>query len=364
MKQNSSQKPRLDLLITYEFWEIHEAACILTSSWPECISHDFIPSSISNRTNRDFIFVPAKGEKALCSSTRKVLSDLENAIDDHQIYSIREDLLLKKYYNKNNSHFVLSRDVILWAIHKDYILPDELQNLTQFHQLKNKRKSIHERKVKIKIVGQYILLNWPNINIEEMCRHEWMIRYGAVNNKDFEFFRRPFDQIQNEIKQKDHSTIRRYLNEIFKDSGKKGRQVDIPIRGENRKHILNPLPEVMNKKDTGINGYNFPLLHIAIETSATLKMKIIKEHDLLKMNANQFVSECLKDEIIKLYTNECPEPILDLIKMYCTNVFLNPFVHPAIYDIPFSKRIQMSFSDLTTYQKDLFRPQTFEKSPS
>lgn len=316
MQKSFFSPPSIQLLLSQNFWECHEVAYILTK-WPENLIAVGIPRQISDRLGlrRIAFCVPDTrlNPKKLGAQFQKVLSEIKHSIASGELPAVAENLFLGNCYGKNVTYLISAQEVILWALLKGITLPENLSKAINIYQLNDVKlpKYSHQR-VKNQVIGQYLLGINPNLNVSELCKHDWMRRFGTVKESNDE-----------ELKM-----VRRALNDLFDSQGSRGRPLKEQKKG--RQYVYRPIREIIQKDFDGIMRICFPLFKTAIEIAIKIKMEILGRGCLFKMTENEFALEFFEEALVKSYTEGGSEFLMEMIKRFCREALERIYNHPRI----------------------------------
>ena len=309
----------LNQMLSYNFWELHEAAFMLTT-WPKNICLSGIPLPSSDQINRTFLYVPEGrlNKKILPISTQKLLYKLKEAVEKGELFAISRNLLLNRFYGRNVSYILRSQELILWALLKGFFLPLEMQKAIEIPQIKSSSNKNLINKIKNQTVGQYLFKHNLHLNISNSCNHEWMQLFGTAKiSKDSE-----------------KKAIRRAINELFNSKGKAGRPAEISLKKDNLKCLIKVLPDVIQKDENGSIKYNIQLLQAVIITASKINIHLLGLNNLSEMTENDFINYLLKDDIINLYLQNASNSIKKIINKFILDILSNYYCHPKIQCIP------------------------------
>jgi len=323
-------KVNLEQMLSFEFWELHEAAYIL-SSWPNNIILSGIPLPTSKQINRTFLYTTngRLNKKNLPLKTQKLLFQLKKSVEDGELFAFSRNLLLYRFYGRNVSYILRSNEVVLWALLKGLFLPLDLQKAIKIYQIKASRNKDLTNKVKNQTTGQYLISKNPHLNVSKMCEHEWFLLFGtAKESKDFE-----------------KRAIRRALNELFDSKGQKGRPSTNSPQKKGRKYKQKALTDIRREDADGLK-YNIQLLQIAIAAATKINIHFMELNKLSRMTENDFVNHILSDDVINLYLDKAPSSIINLIKKFILNELVNYYPHYKIQNIPAKIRKDLKIGEL------------------
>ena len=126
----------------------------------------------------------------------------------------------------------------------------------------------------------------------------------------------------------DLKAIRRDLDELFDEKGKRGRQPPLAFRDKIRNYKLKPLTTVIQENPNGITTYNFPLLKTVIETITKIKIETLRKEQFFKITEEEFVTETINDDILKLYQIHSSSKLILISKSFCYDTLCQVYALP------------------------------------
>lgn len=334
----------LEHWLSIEWWEVHEAAFILTE-WPKNMIVAGLPEFIHKQFNRGVIYFPEGRllKKTVNKNTLKVLIAMIHAIQNGELPAESRNLFLSKIYGKNVSYLVRSFDVIFWYLLAGFILPDELQKKLNIYQLKNlKLPKKPDKTVKNQIVGQHLLAANPQLCRNLLLKNTLFNRFGTGN----------------ESEDKELKAIRRDLNQLFPVEKRVGRQPKDQIPP----YVPKAIPQVVQRSDDGQPHYHLPLLKTAITTSAKIKIDSIERQQLNKMTEEEFLDDFFCNEVVRLYIDQAPPNVMKMVRMFCLQELTTMYSHPKINLLANEYRSKLTIGQLWELNKELvFAPFTPEE---
>lgn len=330
---NYSPKPSIDEMLKYDLWEFHEAVFMLTS-WPNYIVKSFC--NVKENISRTFFYEAAPSPESNADldwqfNPRTIDADFINVYEslrvainigklDAMITNLGIGANYGKWEIKNNqskftgmwsSELLVPNDVISWAIEKGVYIPEELQNSIGIRLINEK---FNWKKVKIKIIGQFLKKYYPGKRDAFYSKHEWM--KICVDKPQWEK-----SDVCIDPKDK-YRVVLNALGELRepKANSKQGNRSNIEV--ENEPYNPRAIAEIVIL-EASQNRYNIPLLRVAMETAANLLLgKFLEENktvDHSKNGLNNFLGEFMKNEVIALYTENAPPMIISFIYQFSRN---------------------------------------------
>lgn len=295
MKNKKGLTVFTEQMLSYEYWEIHEAAYLLSGNWPEYTVATSIFGITAERINRTFIYIDGDSltQDTFKSNTKKILQLLKDTIEiNDELLADAMNLSLSAYYGKKMSYVLHSNSVITWAFRKGIIFPPKLQSIFRIYQLDIRVTNTLKKIVATQTIAQYLLNIYPHMNISQICHHELMEKIGPRS-------------LDNEKK-----AIRRAIHKIFNIKRKRGRP---PKKYTFFKKItLNPIPEVFQVKSENIHMYSIPLMEVVI--SIITKIHIYTKGEEFKhLTEIEFIKKIFGFKIIELYLKNASLILQDLL---------------------------------------------------
>jgi hypothetical protein len=323
---NYSPKPTIQEMLGYGLLEFHEAVFIFTR-WPEylvktqCekvaqmkrIPRSFFyepapPSENSSplewrfdpRKERD-CFITYNAMKEAVASGELVPDRIEN-LGINTVYGCwqKKDNRLT-FHGEWVSYLFTPDKVIHWVLLNGVDIPEDLQVAIGIHMLKGKVDKTVIKRVKNKIVYQFLNEFYPGKKESEYYSHEWMRIYGSIEKSDDEEF----------------GSIRKATQE-FRPNQEKG----APLKEDKKNgfYIPKAMEEIVCEDPSGMHRYHIPLLRVAMETAANILLGKCLEENLPKVNTDLFLGWFMKNKVVLLYTKQAPQQIVELIQMFvrCT----------------------------------------------
>lgn len=209
------------------------------------------------------------------------------------------------YYNNITTYLICPRNVILWALHKEILLPKNLQRVANFYLMDDQTATKCQKiKVRKKIIAQYHLNTKPRINQSEIVRYILKLESN------------PPKKISKDLLK----ATTRAVSELFKSPGQPGRPPKSINERPQREHITTPLPEIVLRNEAGINYFHIPYLKIALTTAIQEKIQSLGDEKLRKMSLSHFFSEILEDSTVKLYLEEASDIAMEFFQTICQQV--------------------------------------------
>lgn len=322
-----------------DWWEIHEAAFILTE-WPDNMIAIGTQELIRDQLDRGVIYAPKERilKKMLKKSTSDLLSELKKSVENGELNAVSRNLLLSRSYGKNISYLLRSHDVILWSLLKEFILPIKIQNELDIHQLEDFEKS--PKTVQNQIVAQHIFSINPKISKQGLLDHPWIKKFGTGNDSndcELKAVGRDYDEFYSDKK------------EIGKNKKKRGR----PSKNQIFSQVLKAIPEVLQKREDGICAYHIPFLKITTVVAIKIKIELIGQEQLFKMTGEEFLNEFLQGEVIRLYLKEASPSILKLVRNICRRELSHYYSHEKINFLSNDYRKTLTIGQLCELNKEL-----------
>lgn len=333
---NSLLIPALDVLIDFQFWEIHEAAFILTT-WPQRIITTDVPYDLRENIGRKTIYVSDKKNvfprgSNLEKNYFKTVSKMEGSIRNGEFIgfeAIEVPLFSNKYYNKKLSYVIPPKGVILWALLNGYVLPKALQDKFRLYQIDSPPPSVGlKRKTQSQIIGQFLLVHDPQLKVSSICDHHLMKALKMLS--------------PNVTEQK---TIRRDMNELFDKKGKAGPRSKTSSEDGLRRYMHKPLNQVLQKDPQGLVHIQFCLLTIVIKTAFKIKIVTSRE-SILKMTESEFINDFFEDAVMKLYFKDVSPYTQTLERALLYLELVQWYSNPNYWTIPFEIRNSLSIEEL------------------
>lgn len=317
MEQTNGLTPSLNSMISFDWWEVHEAAFILTK-WPKNIVFGGTPWQVNEQLNRGGIYILNErlNKKTLFEKTKTVLSELIKSIENGELEGLPRKLGLYRAYGKNVSYFVNSYEVIVWALMKGFTVPEELQRRLNIHQSITPLRKNSQDRIKNQTVWQYIFhQKQTSGSVRNISKnHPWLTRYGTSGLSNDENCR----------------AIQRARKELLDENGC---------------YIPKAIPDIMIKNEKGMPVYHFCLLKTFIETATNIIQEIL-DQELYTKTEESFLERVLNDEVIGLYMEGASIFVINLVKQIILQELSRNYSHPKIKKIPNDQRRKLTIGKL------------------
>lgn len=332
--------PSIEKMLEYDHWELHEAAFNLTH-WPENINTCSCEKVMRRKNiSRLFFYLPGHpleyptpcdgycfNPNDMGKEFLKIYSAMEASARSGELDARFENLHMGDVYGTGNIFYLVSpRNVIKWALLKGIELPEDFQKAIGVYLWKgcdrklNKKEKSLQKKVKIKVKGQFLRKYFPGERTSFYCEHDWMKEYLPTDNlikNKYRVIRNALDELRNPVFNR-----------------KQGNRSDDEI--ENDPYHPKAIEDVIYSDSSGIRRYNVPLLRVATETAANVLLDKYSEDSHQKMTLEQFLDDFMKNEVISLYTEKAPAIILELIRMFADYTVHDYFMWQACSQLPLS----------------------------
>ena len=289
--------PSMPAFFKRKYWAIHEAAFELSVAWPEyglCeCAITTLPKEMKNE--RPFFYLPSCKDEFNPEIYGKrfldIFKGLKRSIENGELAAIFQPICT------NVAYLISPSDVVKWAIANEIHLPSALQEATGVYQVSDVEvtKALKE-KVRCKILGQYLVMTGrKGSNVSLLC--SLVKKIPGIGPMGL-------------------STIRRALNELFMEPGKKGKC--------RRPFDEKPLPEIIQNKD-GVNRYHIPLL---LEAMSSLFVHIVSKKGrerVSRMSPEQVFEDFSNRKFVQLYLGDAPQQVLDHISLHCRGICVGMF---------------------------------------
>ncbi len=328
MKNNRPREPFVPpdahAFLDKGLWAINEAVHMIVG-WPKenLILSTITPLPENIKSVRSFYYLPEVAGVYYPESIKKIYFEVFNDLKK----SIEEEALAAIYHHLDSGIFYLLRpqDVMLWALLKGYILPNDVQEALNIRQMKDSKSTkALEKKVRVKVSAQYLLSKNPDLNVTQICKDPLLISAqtagltGGSNGYHSDYHRMAAEKKRVEKASRVSSTVREAVDELFATKGRPGRWSKLVNDNPKRAYIPFPIPEVMHQECDGILRYHFPLLKIAIEALVYAKKDAVFDVLFIKVRDGytfeELSQEFIDDAAFQIYLYQPPEIVLQLAK--------------------------------------------------
>ncbi|NGX60435.1 MAG: hypothetical protein KR126chlam3_01608 [Chlamydiae bacterium] len=260
---------------------------------------------------------------------------LEKAVEFKEIRATKERVCFQEEFDGNRTLLFLHvKDLLLWLIFHDFILPERLQNEFALYQIRNaiETKKNHRNRLKNQIIAQYVLVRNPKMTITDICKHPWMYSCGtAAHTQD-----------------KEKKTIREAVRSVIGDRRGKGRVPKDRSKMKVPKYIPTPIPQVVQTNLMNVPLYNFTLFEVTMMTAAEVQLEAIGKEAIFQMTEDDFLNSFFDDPIVQLYlSNNNGFP-----KYFATNFALKVlhkrYYHDKSLQISKDQRKKLKISEIWT----------------
>lgn len=328
--------PSISSYLQLEWWELHEAAYIL-SRWPPCIHAFGVPSSIIQVVKRGCIYGwggPGKfNPKILGHQFKTILSGLRKAIENGELTEVKGAYVPGS--SSGTLSFVRNWETVTWALLQGCILPEDLSNELGVFQINEIRKVKNcHNKIKNQIVAQFLREHDKTLNVTAICNHDLMKRYGTWK-----------------ISTGERKAIKRAVSELYDSKGTPGAPSKKRDK-DTRPYTLKPIRQICELDENGVARYCFPLLMTAILTAVDVKIDLIGLDELNEMTEQEFMLRFFEDPVIKLYMQGLTINARKIVIYLIMERLRSFFSHEQICNIPIEVRKKMTVGQLREKNKE------------
>lgn len=277
--------PSLNDFLQEKYWAVHEASFVLTK-WPtnNLFRINIGPALEQKKIDigRSFLYLqenlkvnPERYGKAFVD----IFNQLNQAIEDR-------DLKFRTILVKGAVYFITPFDTVMWALTKGHRLPINLQEAIGILQdnsdlrLPSKTRSLLPKKVKQKIIAQFMLSQCPDLERTFICN---VIR------------------VYLGIKGSDLTAIRKCINELFYMPGRKGRRKKNHVDKAIEAYSPKAMDEIVKIDSEGRTYYNFLLLMEAMNLLSYFKVNIMDSDEIRASEKQEFFDRFMNDDVVALY---------------------------------------------------------------